>query len=73
MNHLFSKWVFAIEKKLIKKLEVNFMYYVLRNRVKKLEKEVEELKKIIKELTKEKEDENIILETRGNDIIASTD
>lgn len=69
MNHLFSKWVFAIEKK----LEVNFMYYVLRNRVKKLEKEVEELKKIIKELTKEKEDENIILETRGNDIVASTD
>ena len=50
------------------------MYYVLRNRVKKLEKEVEELKKIIKELTKEKEEEeNIILETRGNDIIASTD
>ena len=50
------------------------MYYVLRNRVKKLEKEVEELKEIIKELTKEKEkeDENIILETRGNDIIAST-
>lgn len=73
MNHLFSKWVFAIEKKLMKKLEVNFMYYVLRNRVKKLEKEVEELKKIIKELTKEKEDENIILETRGNDIVASTD
>lgn len=65
--------MFAIEKKLMKKLEVNFMYYVLRNRVKKLEKEVEELKKIIKELTKEKEDENIILETRGNDIIASTD
>lgn len=63
----------AIEKKLMKKLEVNFMYYVLRNRVKKLEKEVEELKKIIKELTKEKEDENIILETRGNDIVASTD
>ncbi len=49
------------------------MYYVLRNRVKKLEKEVEELKEIIKELTKEKEDENIILETRGNDIVASTD
>lgn len=49
------------------------MYYVLRNRVKKLEKEVEELKKIIKELIKEKEDENIILETRGNDIVASTD
>ena len=73
MNHLFSKWVFAIEKKLMKKLEVNFMYYVLRNRVKKLEKEVEELKKIIKELIKEKEDENIILETRGNDIVASTD
>lgn len=65
--------MFAIEKKLMKKLEVNFMYYVLRNRVKKLEKEVEELKKIIKELTKEKEDENIILETRGNDIVASTD
>lgn len=65
--------MFAIEKKLMKKLEVNFMYYILRNRVKKLEKEVEELKKIIKELTKEKEDENIILETRGNDIIASTD
>lgn len=65
--------MFAIEKKLMKKLEVNFMYYVLRNRVKKLEKEVEELKKIIKELTKEKEEENIILETRGNDIIASTD
>ena len=63
----------AIEKKMMKKLEVNFMYYVLRNRVKKLEKEVEELKKIIKELTKEKEDENIILETRGNDIVASTD
>ena len=49
------------------------MYYVLRNRVKKLEKEVEELKEIIKELTNEKEDKNIILETRGNDIIASTD
>lgn len=65
--------MFAIEKKMMKKLEVNFMYYVLRNRVKKLEKEVEELKKIIKELTKEKEDENIILETRGNDIVASTD
>ena len=65
--------MFDIEKKLMKKLEVNFMYYVLRNRVKKLEKEVEELKKIIKELTKEKEDENIILETRGNDIVASTD
>ena len=65
--------MFVIEKKLMKKLEVNFMYYVLRNRVKKLEKEVEELKEIIKELTKEKEDENIILETRGNDIIASTD
>lgn len=65
--------MFAIEKKLMKKLEVNFMYYVLRNRVKKLEKEVEELKKIIKELIKEKEDENIILETRGNDIVASTD
>ena len=65
--------MFVIEKKLMKKLEVNFMYYVLRNRVKKLEKEVEELKKIIKELTKEKEEENIILETRGNDIIASTD
>ena len=65
--------MFAIENKLMKKLEVNFMYYVLRNRVKKLEKEVEELKKIIKELTKEKEDENIILETRGNDIVASTD
>jgi hypothetical protein len=48
------------------------MYY-LRHRVKKLEKEVEELKKIIKILLKEKEDENIILETRGNDIIASTD
>lgn len=65
--------MFVIEKKLMKKLEVNFMYYVLRNRVKKLEKEVEELKKIIKELTKEKEEENIILETRGNDIVASTD
>ena len=65
--------MFAVEKKMMKKLEVNFMYYVLRNRVKKLEKEVEELKEIIKELTKEKEDENIILETRGNDIIASTD
>ena len=64
--------MFVIEKKMMKKLEVNFMYYVLRNRVKKLEKEVEELKEIIKELTKEKEDENIILETRGNDIIAST-
>ena len=37
----------------MKKLEVNFMYYVLRNRVKKLEKEVEELKEIIKELTKD--------------------
>lgn len=50
------------------------MYY-LRHRVKKLEKEVEELKKIIKILLKEKEDEdeNIILETRGNDIVASTD
>ena len=56
----------------MKKLEVNFMYYILRNRVKKLEKEVEELKEIITELTKEKEDENIILETRGHDIIAST-
>ena len=48
------------------------MYY-LRHRVKKLEKEVEELKKIIKILLKEKDDENIILETRGNDIVASTD
>lgn len=48
------------------------MYY-LRHRVKKLEKEVEELKKIIKILLKEKEDENIILETKGNDIVASTD
>ena len=49
------------------------MYYVLRNRVKKLEKEVEELKEIIKELTKEKEDKKIIVENRSNDIIASTD
>ena len=49
------------------------MYYFLRHRVEKLEKEVEELKKIIKILLKEKEDENIILETRGNDIVASTD
>lgn len=47
------------------------MYYSLRRKVEKLEKEVEELKKIIKVLLNEKE--NIILETRGNDIIASTD
>lgn len=47
------------------------MYYSLRRKVEKLEKEVEELKKIIKVLLNEKE--NIILETRGNDIVASTD
>lgn len=47
------------------------MYYSLRRKVEKLEKEVEELKKIIKVLLNEKE--NIVLETRGNDIIASTD
>lgn len=47
------------------------MYYSLRRKVEKLEKEVEELKKIIKVLLNEKE--NIVLETRGNDIVASTD
>ena len=47
------------------------MYYILRHKVEKLEKEVEELKKIIKVLLNEKE--NIVLETRGNDIVASTD
>lgn len=47
------------------------MYYSLRRKVEKLEKEVEELKKIIKVLLNEKE--NIILETKGNDIVASTD
>lgn len=47
------------------------MYYSLRRKVEKLEKEIEELKKIIKVLLNEKE--NIILETRGNDIVASTD
>ena len=47
------------------------MYYPLRRKVEKLEKEVEELKKIIKVLLNEKE--NIVLETRGNDIVASTD
>lgn len=47
------------------------MYYTLRRKVEKLEKEVEELKKIIKVLLNEKE--NIVLETRGNDIVASTD
>ena len=47
------------------------MYYSLRRKVEKLEKEVEELKKIIKVLLNEKE--NIALETRGNDIVASTD
>lgn len=47
------------------------MYYTLRHKVEKLEKEVEELKKIIKVLLNEKE--NIVLETRGNDIVASTD
>lgn len=46
------------------------MYYSLRRKVEKLEKEVEELKKIIKVLLNEKE--NIVLETRGNDIVAST-
>lgn len=47
------------------------MYYSLRRKIEKLEKEVEELKKIIKVLLNEKE--NIVLETRGNDIVASTD
>ena len=47
------------------------MYYSLRRKVEKLEKEVEELKKIIKVLLNEKE--NIVIETRGNDIVASTD
>ena len=47
------------------------MYYSLTRKVEKLEKEVEELKKIIKVLLNEKE--NIVLETRGNDIVASTD
>lgn len=47
------------------------MYYSLRRKVEKLEKEVEELKKIIKVLLNEKE--NIVLETIGNDIVASTD
>ena len=47
------------------------MYYTLRRKVEKLEQEVEELKKIIKVLLNEKE--NIVLETRGNDIVASTD
>lgn len=47
------------------------MYYSLRRKVEKLEKEVKELKKIIKVLLNEKE--NIVLETRGNDIVASTD
>ncbi len=47
------------------------MYYSLRRKVEKLEKEIEELKKIIKVLLNEKE--NIVLETRGNDIVASTD
>ena len=47
------------------------MYYSLRRKVEKLEKEVEELKKIIKVLLNEKE--NIVLETRDNDIVASTD
>ena len=47
------------------------MYYSLRRKVEKLEKEVEELKKIIKVILNEKE--NIVLETRGNDIVASTD
>lgn len=47
------------------------MYYSLRRKVEKLEKEVEELKKIIKVLLNEKE--NIVLETRGNGIVASTD
>ena len=47
------------------------MYYSLRRKVEKLEKEVEELKKIIKVLLNEKE--NIVLETKGNDIVASTD
>lgn len=47
------------------------MYYTLRRKVEKLEKEIEELKKIIKVLLNEKE--NIVLETRGNDIVASTD
>lgn len=47
------------------------MYYSLRRKVEKLEKEVEELKKIIKVLLNEKE--NIVLEIRGNDIVASAD
>ena len=47
------------------------MYYSLRRKVEKLEKKVEEKKKIIKVLLNEKE--NIVLETRGNDIVASTD
>lgn len=47
------------------------MYYSLRRKIEKLEKEIEELKKIIKVLLNEKE--NIVLETRGNDIVASTD
>lgn len=47
------------------------MYYSLRRKVEKLEKEIEELKKIIKVLLNEKE--NIVLEARGNDIVASTD
>ena len=47
------------------------MYYSLRRKVEKLEKEIEELKKIIKVLLNEKE--NIVLETKGNDIVASTD
>ena len=47
------------------------MYYSLRRKVEKLEKEVQELKKIIKVILNEKE--NIVLETRGNDIVASTD
>ena len=61
------------------------MYYSLRRKVEKLEKEVEELKKEVEELKKEVEElkkiikvllnekENIVLETRGNDIVASTD
>ena len=47
------------------------MYYSLRRKVKKLKKEVKKIKKIIKVLLNEKE--NIVLETRGNDIVASTD
>ena len=42
----------------MKKLEVNFMYYVLRNRVKKLEKEKEEFELLKNAQSKKLEEEH---------------